>query len=107
MALHPVFQRQLDCIADGDLDALLDNYAPDAALVRFDHVATGIDEVRRTMSGYLAAKPELVELTQYAEGGDTVFYRATMRIGGHTRDAFGTLVIRDGKIWRQTAGFGT
>nr|WP_042188732.1 nuclear transport factor 2 family protein [Kibdelosporangium sp. MJ126-NF4]CEL18421.1 hypothetical protein [Kibdelosporangium sp. MJ126-NF4]CTQ97904.1 hypothetical protein [Kibdelosporangium sp. MJ126-NF4] len=103
--MHPVFQKQLDCLADGDLDALLDNYAPDATLIRFDRVATGIDEVRETMRGYLTAKPELVELTQYAEGGDTVFYRATMKVNGRTLDAFGTLVIRNGRIWRQTAGF--
>ncbi|ALG09186.1 nuclear transport factor 2 family protein [Kibdelosporangium phytohabitans] len=104
--MHPVFQKQLDCLAGGDLDALLDNYAPDATLVRFDRVANGIEEVRETMRGYLTAKPELVELSQYAESGDTVFYRATMKVGGQQRDAFGTLVIKDGKIWRQTAGFG-
>ncbi|ONI82925.1 hypothetical protein ALI144C_17880 [Actinosynnema sp. ALI-1.44] len=103
--MHPVLRKQLDCLAGGDLDALLDNYAPDATLVRFDHVASGIEEVRATMRGYLAARPELVELSQYAESGDTVFYRATMEVGGQRRDTFGTLVIKDGKIWRQTAGF--
>jgi ketosteroid isomerase-like protein len=105
MRLHPVFQRQVDSIVRGDLDALLDNYAPDATLVRFDLVAEGIDEVRETLRGYLTTNPEVVELTSYAEGGDTIFYRATMKLNGQPRDAFGTLVLRDGKIWRQTAGF--
>lgn len=103
MELHPVFQRQLETLASGDLDALLDNYAPDAALIRFDRVAQGIEEVTETLRGYLTFKPELVELTDYAESQDTIVYRAVMKLNGQPRNAVGTMVIRDGKIWRQTA----
>jgi ketosteroid isomerase-like protein len=105
-ALHPVFVRQLDSLANRDIDGLVDNYTPDATLIRFDGVATGIDEVRDALTGYLSVRPELVELTDYVDSGDTIFYRARMTLNGQPENAFGTLVIRDDKIWRQTAGFG-
>jgi ketosteroid isomerase-like protein len=103
---HPVFHRQLDALAAGDVDAVLANYAPDAALLRFDGVATGLDELRATFTGYLSLRPRLLELTQYAENADTIFYRAVMSVGGRPEQATGTMVLRDGKIWRQTAAFG-
>ncbi|MFD9355345.1 hypothetical protein [Streptomyces sp. NPDC060031] len=34
------------------------------------------------------------------------FYRAIMNLNGEPEHAFGTLVVRDGRIWRRTAGFG-
>jgi hypothetical protein len=104
--LHPVFVRQLDALAGGDVDVLMENYHQDSVLLRFDGVATGFDEVRATLSVYLSLGPELVELSQYAQTDDTISYRAIMKIGGRNEKAFGTLVLRDGKIWRQTVGFG-
>jgi len=104
--LHPVFVRQLDALARGDIDLLLENYHQDAVLLRFDGVASGLDELRATLSVYLSLGPELVELSQYVQTDDTVSYRAVMKIGGRAEKAFGTLVLRDGKIWRQTVGFG-
>jgi ketosteroid isomerase-like protein len=104
--LHPTFVRQLDALAAGDLDELMENYEPDAALLRFEGVAGGHDAVRETLAGYLTLKPQLIELTQYVETDDTIFYRAVMNLGGSPEKAFGTLVLRNGKIWRQTAGFG-
>ena len=104
--LHPTFVRQLDALAAGDVDQILENYEPDAALLRFEGVATGTAELRETLAGYLTLKPQLIELTQYIETGDTIFYRAIMNLGGAPEKAFGTLVLRNGKIWRQTAGFG-
>lgn len=104
--LHPAFVRQLDALAAGDIDKIMENYEPDAALLRFEGAASGTAELRETLTGYLSLKPELVELTQYIETDDTIFYRAVMNLGGAPEKAFGTLVLRNGRIWRQTAGFG-
>lgn len=104
--LHPVFQRQMAALASRDLDALMTNYHPDAQLLRFEGTATGLAEIRELFTGYLELKPELVDLTHYTESGDTIFYRALMNLGGAPEKAFGTLVVKDGTVWRQTAGFG-
>lgn len=104
--LHPTFVRQLDALAAGDIDALMENYEPDAALLRFEGISAGTAELRETLTGYLSVKPQLIELTQYIETEDTIFYRAVMNLAGEPEKAFGTLVLRNGRIWRQTAGFG-
>ena len=104
--LHPVFRKQMAALSARDLDALLDNYHPEAQVLRFEGTASGLDEIRELFTGYLELKPELVDLTQYTESADTIFYRAVMNLGGEPEHAFGTLVVRDGKVWRQTAGFG-
>ncbi|MEU9125461.1 nuclear transport factor 2 family protein [Streptomyces sp. NPDC048506] len=103
--MHAVLERQLAALAAGDIDAVMENYTPDASLLRFDGVCVGTEQIRATLSAYLTLKPRLVELRQYAECADTLFYRAIMNVGGQERGALGTLVLRDGKIWRQTAGF--
>ncbi|MGW1892879.1 nuclear transport factor 2 family protein [Streptomyces sp. NPDC002004] len=105
--LHPVFQRQMEALAALDIDAVMKNYTDDAVLLRFEGVSEGIDAVRETFTGYLTLKPTLVELQEYVETDDTIFYRAIMNLNGEPEHAFGTLVVKDGLIWRQTAGFGS
>ncbi|MFE3995383.1 nuclear transport factor 2 family protein [Streptomyces goshikiensis] len=104
--LHPVFVRQMDALAALDIEAVMKNYTDDAVLLRFEGASVGIDAVRETFTGYLTVKPTLVELQEYIETEDTIFYRAIMNLNGEPEHAFGTLVVRDGRIWRQTAGFG-
>ena len=105
--LHPVFRRQMEALDALDLEALMKNYTDDAVLLRYEGVSTGIEAVRETFTGYLSVKPKLVELQEYVETEDTIFYRAIMNLNGEPEHAFGTLVVRDNKIWRQTAGFGS
>ncbi|MEV6680029.1 ATP-binding protein [Streptomyces erythrochromogenes] len=104
--LHPVFVRQMEALAALDIEAVMKNYTDDAVLLRFEGVSVGIEAVRETFTGYLTVKPTLVELQEYIETEDTIFYRAIMNLNGEPEHAFGTLVVRDGRIWRQTAGFG-
>nr|WP_251054582.1 nuclear transport factor 2 family protein [Streptomyces sp. ISL-66] len=104
--LHPVFVRQMDALAALDIEAVMKNYTDDAVLLRFEGASVGIEAVRETFTGYLTVKPTLVELQEYVETDDTIFYRAIMNLNGEPEHAFGTLVVRDGRIWRQTAGFG-
>ncbi|MFJ9821460.1 nuclear transport factor 2 family protein [Streptomyces sp. NPDC101151] len=103
--MHAVLERQLAALASGDLEAVMENYTPDATLIRFDQVFVGAQAIRMGLSVYLALKPRLVTLEEYAEQGDTLLYRAVMNVGGQERPAVGTLVLREGRIWRQTAAF--
>ena len=98
-----VFDRQLAAIAGGDLEALLAQYHEDAMVVRFDRAARGAAEIRELFTGYLAAKPQVEEVVSLRIEDDVIFYNAVMTIGGNRVTTFGTLVVRDGRIWRQTA----
>ncbi|NUS01133.1 MAG: nuclear transport factor 2 family protein [Nonomuraea sp.] len=98
-----LFDRQLAAIADGDLAALLAQYHDDAMVVRFDRAARGAAEIRELFTAYLAAGPKVEEITSLRIEDDVIFYSAVMTIGGNRVTTFGTLVVRDGRIWRQTA----
>ncbi|MFI7114281.1 nuclear transport factor 2 family protein [Nonomuraea sp. NPDC050227] len=98
-----VFDRQLAAIADGDLAALLAQYHDEAVVVRFDRAARGAAEIRELFTGYLAAGPRVEEITSLRVEDDVIFYNAVMTVGGNRVTTFGTLVVRDGRIWRQTA----
>ncbi|GGS93381.1 hypothetical protein GCM10010156_59540 [Planobispora rosea] len=105
--LHPALDRQLAALAARDLDGLLANYSPDAVVVRFDRTADGEAEIREMFADYMALEPELVELVHYAETDDVIFYRAVMSLAGTAYCTLGTLVLREGRIWRQTAAVET
>ncbi|TMR89955.1 nuclear transport factor 2 family protein [Nonomuraea basaltis] len=103
MIAKDLFDRQLAAIADGDLEALLAQYHDDATVIRFDRLAGGPDEIRDLFAAYLSAKPQVDEITSLQVTDDVIFYNALMTIGGNRVTTYGTLVIRDGRIWRQTA----
>lgn len=98
-----LFDRQLTALADGDLEALLAQYDEDAVLVRFDRVARGAAELRDLFTAYLKAGPRVEEVVSLRIEDDVIFYNSLMTIGGNRVTTFGTLVVRDGRIWRQTA----
>ncbi|NRQ33867.1 nuclear transport factor 2 family protein [Nonomuraea sp. NN258] len=98
-----LFDRQLAAIADQDLETLLGQYHEDAVVVRLDRVARGPAEIRAFFAAYLQAKPQVDEITALQRTDDVIFYNARMTVAGNRVNAFGTLVVKDGKIWRQTA----
>jgi ketosteroid isomerase-like protein len=101
--LRALFDRQVEALHNGDLDTVMQNYRDDAVLIRFDAVARGIDEVRTMMAEYLSMKPRTLELVALQATDDVLFYEADMSIGGNAVKTYGTLVLQDGKIRRQTA----
>ncbi|MFJ9845942.1 nuclear transport factor 2 family protein [Kitasatospora sp. NPDC101155] len=100
-----VFEKQLAAVAAGDLESVVAHYTEDAVLVRSDRSFTGADGIREAFSEYLALGPKLMEMVEYAEHGDTICYRAVMVVAGERKDSVGTMVMKDGRIWRQTASF--
>jgi ketosteroid isomerase-like protein len=104
--VQAVWERQIKALSTGDLDELMKNYHSDAVLVRFDKAEKGIEEIRKGFQEYMTLKPEVLELKDLVQTDDVIFYRAKMRLGGQEELTVGTLVVRDGKVWRQTAGMG-
>ncbi|MGW3044302.1 ester cyclase [Kitasatospora sp. NPDC001159] len=100
-----VFEKQLAAVSAGDLDSIVGNYTPDAVLVRADRSFAGAEGIREAFAGYLALRPRLVEMVEYAEHGDTICYRAVMEVAGERKETVGAMVMKDGGIWRQTASF--
>lgn len=94
-----LFDRATAAINAGDVEGLLACYAQDAVQLGYDDVVRGRDQLRPRIAGWLAQGPQVRTLA-YAEAQDTIVFEAT---DGRTR-AYGTLVLRDGLIWRETVG---
>jgi hypothetical protein len=95
-----LFDRAMAAIDAGDAEALLALYAPDAVQVGYDAVARGRDELRPRVQEWLAARPAVSEVAYADDGRDTIVFEAS----DGTTHGYGTLVLRDGLIWRETVG---
>lgn len=99
MEPRELFDRAMAAINAGDADALLALYAPDAVQVGYDRVVSGREALGEGVREWLAGRPQVSEVA-YAEGADTIVFEAS---DGQTH-GYGTLVLRDGLIWRETVG---
>lgn len=97
MTPRELFDRAMAAVNAGDAEGLLALYAPDAVQVSGERTVSGREALRPLVTQWLAARPQVREVA-YAEGPDVILFEAT---DGTTR-GFGTLVLRDGLIWRET-----
>jgi hypothetical protein len=95
-----LFDRAMAAINAGDADALLALYAPDAVQVGYEHVVRGRAELRPVVEAWLAERPAVSEVAYADDGADTIVFEA----GDGVTHGYGTLVLRDGLIWRETVG---
>lgn len=98
MEPRKLFDRATAAINAGDADALIALYAPDAQQVGYDRVLSG-SALREEIRSWLAGRPQVRTLA-FAASEDTIVFEAT---DGTTR-GYGTMVLRDGLIWRETVG---
>ena len=98
MTPRELFDRAMAAINAGDADALLALYAPDAVQVTPERTVRGRDALGPPVREWLATRPQVREVA-YAEGDDMILFEAS---DGSSR-GLGTLVLRDGLIWRETA----
>ncbi|MFL5846869.1 MAG: YybH family protein [Solirubrobacteraceae bacterium] len=94
-----LFDRAMAAINAGDAEALLALYASDAVQLGYDSVVRGREALRPRVQEWLAAEPSVAEVA-YAESDDTIVFEAS---DGETH-GYGTIVVRDGLIWRETVG---
>lgn len=99
--LHPVFVKQLEALATGDFDALLDTLHPDIVSLQFQGPLYGRQEARDLLRKYEGLDMEFVGIEEYVHCDDMILTRTKLRVKGEEVVAFGAYVIRDGKIWRQ------
>ncbi|TDQ46907.1 nuclear transport factor 2 family protein [Actinorugispora endophytica] len=104
-AARELFRRHTAALAARDLDRVVANYEEDAVIVRFDTVARGRAEIRAFFDRYLALDPEPRAAVAVNVTEDVVTYHVRLRLDGEPVDGFGTLVLRNGRFWRQTAAF--
>jgi hypothetical protein len=99
-----VFDRQVRLMEAGDLDGLLGQYHEDAVLLRFDRAVRGRVALRDYYATYLAQRPRMLELLQYADADDVISYQALLELGGEERRTHGAIVLRGERIARQVTG---
>jgi hypothetical protein len=99
--LHPVFMKQLEALAAGDLTAVLDTFHPDIVSLGFRGPLYGRDGALAQLRKYEGLDMEFVGIEEYVHCDDLILTRTRMKVKGEEIVAFGAYVIRDGKIWRQ------
>ena len=98
-----LFDRQIALLEARDLDGLLAQYHEDAVLLRFDRVVTGKAELKEFFAGYVALAPRVERIERFAESDDLLAYEAIVSTETGEMHTYGVFLLRDGKIWRQTA----
>src|SRR3954466_13926666 len=99
MTPRELFDRALAAINAGDVEGLLALYHPLVVQVDVRSTLRGRDALRPGVEGWLRSGAHIRELA-YAEADDTIVYEAETDAGR----GYGTLVLRDGLIWRETQG---
>jgi hypothetical protein len=97
--------QQVSLLGAGDTTGLAQRYADDATFIRFDRIAVGRGQIKQLFDDYLAQKPDISAMDGVQITDDTIFYQAAETLDGSLTTAVGTLVFRDGLVWRQTVAF--
>lgn len=103
-SIHPVFARQAEGVASGDLEGLKDTFEPDASWLmaankswaaRARGIASGHPEIGEFLDAYVALGARLVELEEYVQVDDTLFIRAIMEQDNVAEESFGVYVFSE------------
>ena len=101
MTPRELFDRWMRLAEAQDLEGLMGQYHEDAVLLRFAAVHHGKPALREHLSAYLAQRPRLLSVLEYADVEDCVSYHAEMELGGEPVRVHGTLLLRGERIFRQ------
>ena len=98
------FERHVAAVADGDLDAIVAGYAPDAVLADTSRIGRGHQFIRAVHAEVLKTAADLNPVMEVFEDGDVifVFWRAEPA-GGPPLAGTNTFVVSDGLITVNTA----
>jgi ketosteroid isomerase-like protein len=94
-------------MSDGDLDGLVELYAPDAKIVLFYRVASGHDEIRDLLSRSLAmhGSYRVISVDQFQDAGDVVMWDATIEVDlGPLQTTHVAVLDENGLIVRHVPG---
>jgi uncharacterized protein (TIGR02246 family) len=81
-------ERFSELLADGDLDAMIELFEPDAAFApQPGETVTGRDEIRAALEPFLAVKPRMEgTIEKVLEAGDTALVTNSWRLTGTAPD---------------------
>ncbi len=79
-----VIERFSELLAEGDLDAMMELYEPDAAFApQSGEAAHGHEQIRAALQGFLAVKPRMEgTIEKLLETGDTALVTNSWRLTG-------------------------
>ncbi len=101
------FNRRMEFLATGDIDALVAQYASDAEIVRFLGVTRGHGEIRAYLVGFLAAHQsyKLVSLDQIQHSDDALIWEATVETAAGPIQVYDVFLFDgNGKVSREFPG---
>ena len=103
---NDVIDHHLKAIEQGDVNAVLSDYAPDAALFRSDGVFKGVDAIRPVFEKFVAEfqKPgTTINTKQRLVAGDYAYMLWTAETADNVYElATDTFVVRESKIVAQS-----
>ena len=100
-----VVQHHFKALGDGDLEEIMTDYAPDAALITQAGVVAGREAIRGAFGQLLTSLPNIAwTASAQVSAGDTVLLEWTADAGAvAVEDGVDTFVVREGLIQSQTA----
>ena len=101
------YEQQVAFLEAGDVDGLVEQqYNPDAQLIGFDYIVTGQAALRDHFRAYLQRLGglELLSTDKFTETHDSIFFEATVRVGGGEARVYDAFVLDNGKISHQFTG---
>ena len=103
-SVRQVFDRHVAAVADGDLDAIVAGYAPDAVIADTNRIGRGHEHIRAVHAEVLETAADLNPAMEVSEDSDVIFvtWRAEPA-GGRPLVGTNTFVISDGLIAVNTA----
>jgi ketosteroid isomerase-like protein len=104
--LKQLYDQHLAHVLEGDLQAILDDYADDAILTTFQGVISGRAALARYYGDYLNrhANVEVLSTDAFVEALDALYIEATVRTEGEQIRVYNAYVMSGGKIAHQLAG---
>lgn len=108
--LQEILDHHNNAVFANDPEAMKQDYTEDAILISLEGVFKGPDEIAKALQKLVADMPNLRPYDNPKSGmtieGDTMLLRwALDSDAGTIKDAFDTIVCKNGKIWRQTTNY--
>ncbi len=100
------YQRQIAALEAGNLDALTDQYHPDASMVGFDFMVKGQAAIRKYFEGYLErlGTLKLKSTDKFTETEDAIFFEATVTSTLGEARVYDVFLLRAGKATHHFTG---
>ncbi len=100
------YQRQIAALEAGDMNALLDQYHPDATMVGYDFVAKGQAAIKKHFERYLErlGTLKLKSTDKFTETQDAILFEATIISDLGEAQVYDVFILRDGKATHHFSG---